>query len=49
MSPARSFGPALVGGVWEAHWVYWAGPLLGAVIGAACYQLIRSGSDLRDG
>jgi aquaporin NIP len=48
MNPARSFGPALVSGVWEAHWLYWAGPLAGAVAGALCYQLIRSEPDRRD-
>lgn len=41
MNPARSLGPALVSGAWEAHWVYWAGPILGAVIGALLYQVVR--------
>jgi aquaporin NIP len=41
MNPARSFGPALVAGAWDAQWVYWLGPLLGAVIGAALYQALR--------
>lgn len=41
MNPARSFGPALVSGVWEAHWLYWAAPILGATLGAIFYQLIR--------
>ena len=30
MNPARSFGPALASGIWTAHWLYWAAPLLGA-------------------
>jgi aquaporin NIP len=41
MNPARSFGPALVAGAWDAQWVYWLGPMLGAVIGAALYQALR--------
>lgn len=32
MNPARSFGPALVSWTWEAHWVYWLAPILGALI-----------------
>lgn len=41
MNPARSFGPALVAGVWQAHWLYWVGPLLGASLGALVYQWLR--------
>lgn len=41
MNPARSFGPALAAGVWNAQWVYWAAPILGAIIGALIYQSIR--------
>lgn len=35
MNPARVLGPALAGGMWNAHWVYWVGPLLGGVAAAA--------------
>jgi len=29
-NPARVFGPALVGGVWHDHWMYWIADFLGA-------------------
>jgi len=41
MNPARSFGPALISGEWRDFWVYVAGPILGAGIGAFAYQLVR--------
>ena len=41
MNPARSFGPALASGQWQDWWVYLAGPVMGAVLGALAYQLVR--------
>jgi MIP family channel proteins len=41
MNPARSFGPALAAGDWQDFWVYLAGPLAGAALGAFAYQLVR--------
>lgn len=41
MNPARSFGPAIVSGTWQAQWIYWVGPIIGAVLGAAIYQALR--------
>lgn len=41
MNPARSFGPALAAGEWRDFWVYVAGPVLGATLGALAYQLVR--------
>ena len=41
MNPARSFGPALASGEWTDFWVYCAGPIAGAALGAFAYQLVR--------
>jgi aquaporin NIP len=41
MNPARSFGPALVSGTWTDFWVYVAGPVIGAFLGALAYQAVR--------
>lgn len=41
MNPARSFGPALAAGEWADFWIYLAGPIAGAALGALAYQLVR--------
>ena len=40
MNPARSLGPALLGDRWNHHWVYWLGPLLGAVVASLMAQYL---------
>lgn len=39
LNPARSFGPALVSGVWTAQWLYFVAPLLGGMMGLAAFEL----------
>ncbi|KAL6888198.1 hypothetical protein ACP4OV_009224 [Aristida adscensionis] len=41
MNPARTIGPAIVGGEYRSIWVYIVGPVVGAVAGAWAYNLIR--------
>ena len=48
MNPARSLGPALVGGHWADHWIYWIGPIVGAAVGALLYTYIRGKSPATD-
>ncbi len=47
MNPARSFGPALFSGVWQDHWVYWLGPILGATLGVLGYKVLRTEGSYR--
>lgn len=41
MNPARSFGPALVGELWQAHWIYWLAPITGMMTAARAYEFLR--------
>jgi len=40
LNPARSLGPAVWSGMWHDHWVYWAGPLGGALVASLCYRFL---------
>ena len=41
MNPARSFGPALAGGGWAGHWLYWVAPVTGMIAAAFSYNFLR--------
>ena len=41
MNPARSLGPALASGVWDAFWIYILAPTVGAVLASATWRLLR--------
>jgi len=41
MNPARSFGPALASNTWSHYWIYVVGPIVGAILGASFYELVR--------
>ena len=42
MNPARSLGPALLSGAFEAHWLYWLAPILGSSLAVLTWQYLRS-------
>src|SRR5437016_3652674 len=40
MNPARAFGPELAGHTWSGWWVYWLGPIVGALLAAWLYEFL---------
>ncbi|KAM5253873.1 aquaporin-6 isoform 1-T2 [Hipposideros larvatus] len=40
MNPARSFGPAIIVGKFTLHWIFWVGPLTGAILASLIYNFI---------
>lgn len=43
VNPARSFGPAVVDRSFSSyHWIYWVGPILGALLASAFYLFVKA-------
>ena len=40
MNPARTFGPAMMTGIFEGHLLYWLAPITGAVVAALLYDTL---------
>ncbi|KAJ8413648.1 hypothetical protein AAFF_G00081550 [Aldrovandia affinis] len=47
MNPARAFGPAVVANYWSFHWIYWVGPLVGALLTASFVRLLLGDQKIR--
>ncbi|XP_011495985.1 PREDICTED: aquaporin AQPAe.a-like [Ceratosolen solmsi marchali] len=45
MNPVRSLGPAIWNNYWRHHWIYWLGPLGGALFASLIYKTIFSIND----
>lgn len=43
VNPARSFGPCVAAADFEGyHWIYWVGPVLGALVAGGFYHFIKA-------
>jgi len=40
MNPARAFGPQLIGNSWHNDWIYYVGPVAGALIAGLAYEYL---------
>ena len=40
MNPARAFGPEIAAHTWTGWWIYWVGPMAGALFAALLYEFL---------
>jgi aquaporin TIP len=40
MNPARAFGPEVAGNTWTGWWIYWIGPIAGALVASLVYEYL---------
>eukprot|EP00903_Cladosiphon_okamuranus_P015435 g14256.t1 len=40
INPARTFATSVTNNSWDDHWVFWAGPLLGGVLGTVVWEAV---------
>jgi len=40
MNPARAFGPELATKSWTGWWIYWLGPMIGALVASQLYEFV---------
>jgi aquaporin TIP len=40
MNPARALGPELAGNIWSGWWIYWIGPIAGALLASLLYEYL---------
>lgn len=39
-NPARALGPAIASGTYDSLWIYWVGPIIGALLAGFVYQYL---------
>ncbi|KAL7860393.1 hypothetical protein AOLI_G00167420 [Acnodon oligacanthus] len=47
LNPPRAMGPAVMTGHWTYHWVYWVGPIVGAIIAAGSVRFLLGDQKMR--
>ena len=46
MNPARSLGPAVAGGIWISHWIYWVAPITAMLVAVRVHGFLLAAGTL---